>query len=190
MNVSIVPDVRMNVDEFLAWSERQPEPEDQRYELVDGEVVAVSRVETIGRNRAKWAACRTLDDAMRAAGLPRQVFIKGLGVAIDDNTIRLPDVVVQSGPVADWDAMLIEEPLIVVEIASQTNNPIGSKFVEYFSVESIHHYLISVLNKRAVIHHRRNQHGTFDTRIVREGDIVLDPPGLSVSVAAFLGEEV
>ena len=34
MSVSIVPDVRMNVGEFLAWSELHPEPEDQRYEKV------------------------------------------------------------------------------------------------------------------------------------------------------------
>jgi hypothetical protein len=32
MSVSLVPDVRMNVEEFLAWSQRQPEPEDQRYD--------------------------------------------------------------------------------------------------------------------------------------------------------------
>jgi hypothetical protein len=48
MSGSIVPDVRMNVDEFLAWSERNPEPEDERHELVDGEVVAVSRAAFLG----------------------------------------------------------------------------------------------------------------------------------------------
>jgi Uma2 family endonuclease len=89
----------MNIDELLAWPERQPERENRRYELVDGEVVAVSRLETIGHNRAKWAACRALDDAVRAAGLPCLVLIKGMGVTINDNTLRLPDVVVQSGPV-------------------------------------------------------------------------------------------
>jgi len=188
MNVSLVPNVRMNVDEFLAWSERQPY--DHRYELVDGEVVAVARQETIQHNLAKGAAYRALDDAVRAAGLRCPVFIKGIGVAINDNTLRLPDVVMQSGPVSDWDAMLVERPLIVVEVASQARNPIGSKFVEYFSVESIQHYLISILQKRAVIHHQRNEHGTFATRIAKDGDIVLDPPGLSVSVAAFLGEEI
>jgi hypothetical protein len=36
MNVSLAPDARtrMNVEEFLAWSERQPA--EDRYELVDG----------------------------------------------------------------------------------------------------------------------------------------------------------
>jgi Uma2 family endonuclease len=185
MNVPVFPKVRMNVDEFLAWSER--EPDDHRYELVDGEVVAVARQETVRHNLAKGAASRALDDAVREARVRCQVFIKGIGVAINDDTLRLPDVVIQSGPVSDWDAMLVEKPLIVVEIASQTRNPIGSKFVEYFSVESIHHYLILVLEKRAVIHHQRNATGKIESRIVKDGDIALDPPGLSVSVAALLG---
>jgi Uma2 family endonuclease len=188
MNVSLVPDVRMNVAEFLAWSELHPEPEDQRYELVEGEVVAVPRAETIGHNRAKWAAYRTLHDAVRAAGLLSAALMKGVGVATDDKTVRLPDVMVQSGPITDRDAVLVEKPLIVVEVASP-GNPVVSKLVDYFSAESIRHYLISVLSKSAVIHHERNEHGAIVARVVKDGDIVLDPPGLSVSVAAFLGEE-
>jgi Uma2 family endonuclease len=187
MRTTTLPKERMKVPEFLAWADGQP---DGNYELVDGEVVAVGRQEIIRHNLAKGAACRALDSAARAAGLRCPVFIKGVGVAIDDTTVRLPDVVIQNGPVSDWDAMLVEKPLIVVEVASQARNPIGSKFIEYFSVESISHYLILVLKKRAVIHHRRNEHGTFDTRIVKDDDIVLYPPGLSVSVAAFLGEEI
>jgi Uma2 family endonuclease len=188
MTVTIVPDARarMNVEEFLAWSE--PEKEDYRYELVDGEVVAVPRVETVGHNLAKGAAGFTLNDAVRAAGLPCVVLFKGPGVATSDNTVRLPDVVVLSRPVTDLDAMLVERPQIVVEVESPTN-PVGSKFMDYAAVESIHHYLISIWQRRTVIHHQRNERGTFDTRIVKDGDIVLDPPGLSVSVAAFLGEE-
>ncbi len=31
------------------------------------------------------------------------------------------------------------------------------------------------------------ERGTLETRIVNDGDIALDPPGLSVSVAALLG---
>jgi hypothetical protein len=33
MNAPALPKARMNVDEFLAWSKRQP---NDRYELVDG----------------------------------------------------------------------------------------------------------------------------------------------------------
>ena len=189
MNVSLVPDVRMNVEEFLAWSELHPEPEDQRYELVDGEVVAVARAETVGHCRAKGAAGFTLHDAVRAAGLPCVVLFKGIGVAISDRTVRLPDVVVLRGPVTNWDATVVEEPLIIVEVVSTESEASDAKLMDYLSAASIRHYLISIWGSRTVIHHQRNERGTFDTRIVKDGDIVLDPPGLSVPVAAFLGEE-
>jgi Uma2 family endonuclease len=190
MNVRLVPDARMNAEEFLTWCERRPPSDDHRYELVDGEVLAVARLETIGHNRAKWAAWQTLDDVVEAAGLPCPVFIKGMGVAINDNTVRLPDVVVQSGLASDPNAVLINEPLIVVEVVSPGgSNPIADKLVDYYSVASIRHYLLSLLDKRAVIHYQRNEQGAFDIRIAKDGDIVLDPPGLAVSVAAFLGQE-
>src|SRR5262249_23324646 len=92
MNVPL-PKVRMNVDEFLAWSERQP---DDRYELVDGEIVAVTR-DTIGHDRGKFAACLALYNAVRAAKLPCYVFIDGVGVKINEKTLRIPDIVVHCG---------------------------------------------------------------------------------------------
>ncbi|HWN51078.1 MAG TPA: Uma2 family endonuclease [Xanthobacteraceae bacterium] len=185
MNVPVVPKVRMNVDEFLVWSERQP---DDRYELVDGEIVAMTR-DTVRHNRTKLAACLALRDAVRAAGLPCEVFIDGVGVAINEKTLRIPDVVVQCGAEPDPRAMVIESPLIVVEVVSPSSerDDIDTKLMDYFSVASIRHYLIVFSERRAVVHHQRNERGTLDTRIVNGGDIALDPPGLSVSVAALLG---
>jgi Uma2 family endonuclease len=189
MSVSLVPDVRMNVGAFLAWSELDPEPEDLRYELVHGEVVAAPRAETIGHNRAKGAAGFSLYDAARAAGLPCVVLFRGMGVAINDDTVRLPDVVVLRGPMTDLDAVLVEEPLIVVEVVSTESEASDAMLRDYASVASIRHYLISNWESRTVIHYHRNESGPFDPRILKDGDIVLDPPRLSVSVAAFLGEE-
>jgi len=185
MNVSLVPHVRMNVDEFLAWSERQP---DDRYELVDGEVVAMTR-DTIGHNRAKFAACLALYNAVRAAKLPCQVFIDGVGVKINEKTLRIPDVVVHCGAELDPDAMIVESPVIAVEVVSPSSerDDIDTKFMDYFTVASICHYLILFPERRAVVHHERNATGKIESRIVKDGDIALDPPGLSISVAALLG---
>jgi len=83
MNAPRVPKVRMKVEEFLVWSERQP---DYRYELVDGEIVAMTR-DTVRHNLTKFAACRALDDAVRAAGLSCAVFIDGVGATINDQTL-------------------------------------------------------------------------------------------------------
>jgi Uma2 family endonuclease len=187
MNVSLVPetDVRMNVEEFLAWSERQP---DDRYELVDGEVVAMTR-DTIGHNRAKLTACLALLNAVRLAKLPCEVFIDGLGVAINERTLRIPDVVVQYDAASDPKAMLASSPMIVVEVvtSSSERGDVDTKFMDYFSVASIRHFLTLFPERRGLVHHRRNERGTIESSIVTGGEIALDPPGLSVSVSALLG---
>jgi len=73
----------MKVDEFLVWSEKQP---DDRYKLVDGEIVAMTRG-TVGHNRTKGAAYVALRDAVRSGGLPCQVFIDPPGIAVSVATL-------------------------------------------------------------------------------------------------------
>jgi Uma2 family endonuclease len=175
----------MTVDEFFAWSERQP---DDRYELVDGEIIATTR-DTVRHNRTKLAVYRALDESARAVGLPCVVLVDGVGMAINDKTLRIPDVLVQCGAEPDPDSMIIEAPLIVVEVVSPSSerDDTDTKLIDYFSVASICHYLIVFSEKGVVFHHRRNEQGALDTRIVRDGDIALNPPGITVSVAAILG---
>jgi len=184
MNAPVLPKARMKVDEFLAWSARQP---DDRYELVDGEIVAMTR-DTVRHNRTKAAAWRTFDDAVRAAGLRCLVLVDGVGVAIDDKTLRIPDVLVQCGAEPDPDALIIESPLIVVEVVSPSSerDDTGAKIIDYFSVASVRHYLIIFSEKRVVIHHQRDE-DEIATRIAHDGDIALDPPGITVAVAALVG---
>jgi Uma2 family endonuclease len=185
MSTSLAPTRQMTVAEFLAWTKAQP---DDRYELVGGEVVAMTR-DTVRHNRSKAAAWRALDDAVRVAGLNCVVLVDGVGVGISENTLRIPDAVVHCGAEPDPDAMVIETPLIVVEVVSRSSehDDIDVKLVDYFSVSSIHHYLIIFSEKRVVVHHQRNNRGTLDTRIVSEGQIELSPPGMSVAFAALLG---
>jgi Uma2 family endonuclease len=185
MNAPVLPKTRMNVDEFLTWSKHQP---DDRYELVDGEIVAMTR-DTVRHNRTKSAAWRAFEDAVRAAQLPCVVLIDGVGVKINERTLRIPDVLVQCGAEPDPEALIIETPLIVVEVVSPSSerDDTGRKLIEYFSVASIRHYLIIVSEKRVVIHHQRREGGDIATRIAHDGDIALNPPGMTVPVAALLG---
>jgi Uma2 family endonuclease len=182
--MSAQPKVRMKVDEFLAWSERQP---DDRYELVDGEIVAMTR-DTVRHNRTKAAVWRTFDDAVRATGLPCVVLVDGVGVAINDRTLRIPDVLVHCGAEPDPNALIVDSPLIVVEVVSPSSerDDTDAKLVDYFSVAGIRHYLIVFSEKRVVVHHERSV-GEIATRIVYDGDIALNPPGMIVPVAALLG---
>ena len=185
MNAPGLPKVRMKVDEFLAWSERQP---DDHYELVDGEIVAMTR-DTVRHNRTKFAAARSLEDAIRAVGLPCVVLIDGVGVPINDRTLRIPDVLVQCGVDPDPDSLIIESPLIVVEVVSPSSerDDTDTKLIDYFSIPSIRHYLIVFSEKRVVVHHQRNGGDDITTRIAHDGDISLNPPGMTVLVAALLG---
>jgi Uma2 family endonuclease len=182
--MSVLPKVRMTVDEFLAWSARQP---DDRYELVDGEIVAMTR-DTVRHNRTKAAVWMAFDDAVRATGLPCVVLVDGVGVPINDRTLRIPDVPVQCGAEPAPDALIVESPQIVVEVVSPSSerDDTDTKLVDYFSVAGILHYLIIFSEKRVVVHHQRSA-AEIVTRIAHDGDIVLNPPGMMVAVAALVG---
>lgn len=178
---------RMTVDEFLAWSVRQPEG--SRHELVDGEVVAMAP-ERVRHNLVKLAVARALGDAVAAAGLRCTVFTDGVGVAINCNTVREPDASVQCGITPDLESMTIASPVIVVEVSSPSSerDDTHTKLIDYFAVPSICHYLIVSSVRRVVVHHRRTETG-IDTTIIHGGDLTLDPPGLTVPVTALLGPE-
>ncbi|RAI44779.1 Uma2 family endonuclease [Rhodoplanes roseus] len=181
-----LPSVSMTVPEFLAWSERQPETD--RYELVDGRILPMSP-ERARHNLVKLAVAVALLDSIKRAGVSAMVFTDGMGIAVGETTVREPDASVQLGDGIDLETKLLPAPLIVVEVVSPSSehDDVATKLLDYFKVESVRHYLIVLPMKCAVIHHRRNDQGTIDTRIVREGDIVLDPPGLTVAVASLLG---
>src|SRR5216684_3356246 len=135
MSVSIVPDVRMNVDEFLAWSERQPA--ENRYELVDGEVVPMSP-ERYRHSLVKFEAAKALDAAVKAAGVPCRVLPDGPGVVINDRTTRVPDASVRYRARAKQnpESTVLAAPLIVLEVVSPSTerDDLGDKLVEYLSV--------------------------------------------------------
>src|ERR1700722_15173778 len=133
VNAPAVPKARIKVYECLAWSERQ---RDDRYELVDGEIVATRR-DSVRHNQTKFAAARALQDATRAGGPPCVVFIDGVGVKINDKTLRIPDVLVQCGAEPDPDALIVGSPLIVVEVVSPSSEDIETKLLDYFAVASI-----------------------------------------------------
>jgi Uma2 family endonuclease len=185
MNAPALPKFRMTVDEFLAWSEQQP---DDRYELVDGKIIAMTR-DTVQHNLTKFAACRALYDAVRAAKLPCTTFIDGVGVTINERTLRIPDVVVHCGDAPAPNAMTVGNPIIVLEVVSPSSerDDTETKLVDYFSLSSVRHYLIVVSGRRAVVHHRRNERGSIDTRILHDGEITLEPPGMTLPVVELLG---
>lgn len=183
MNVALSS--RMNVSEFLEWAEAQPEG---RYELVAGEVIAMSP-ERARHNLAKMSVWRALSDALRNAEASCTAYGDGMTVVIDENTSREPDVLVQCGEPIDPDSLIADRPVIVVEVLSPSSvrADTGEKLSDYFSVPTVHHYLIVNPLRYLVIHHARSESDKFETRIVETGDIKLSPPGITVAVDDLFG---
>lgn len=182
--MTALPKQRMTVDEFIPWAMAQPSG---RYELVGGEVIAMAP-ERARHNLAKLAVARTLQDAVRRAGLNCTVFTDGMTVRIDATTAREPDASLQGGVNLDFDSLILEAPLLVVEVVSPTSehDDTGAKVAEYFSVATIAHYLIIDPVRPAVIHHQRQSAGDIRTTIHASGTIHIDPPGLDLPVGELL----
>lgn len=84
---------------------------------------------------------------------------------------------------------MVDAPAIVVEVLSPStgkNDALG-KLSAYFRIASVAHYLIVSPDERLIFHHARGKGGAILTRIVREGRIALDPPGLEIAVEDVYG---
>lgn len=184
--MSIAAKEKMSADEFLAWAEAQ----EGRWELHDGALVAMSP-ERVAHSRTKGAAFRALGDAIARARVPCEVLPDGASVRIAKNTIFEPDALVNCGPLLPANAIEATNPVIVVEVLSPSTaaHDHGAKLTGYFSVASIMHYLILDPERRVLIHHKRGQGEFIETRILTEGLVRLDPPGLEAPVAAMFAPE-
>jgi Uma2 family endonuclease len=176
---------RMTIPEFLAWSETQ---ENGRYELIDGHPVAMAP-ERSEHVEAKLLAAMALRAAIQRSGVACQAFVDGLAVAIDQSTGYVPDALVNCGDPVPRDSMTAPNPVIVVEVLSPSTRGIDTtvKLAGYFRVPSLRHYLIVDLERRHVVHYRKQADGTVTVAVMTDGEIAFDPPGISIAVASLLG---
>lgn len=172
----------MTVEQYLAWSEAQPEQ--WRTELINGQVVAMAP-ERAAHNRIKIAVLVALRDAVKAARLPCEVMTDGMTVRIDDHTAYEPDALIYCGDKIPASTMIVPNPMIVVEVLSPTtaHSDTSAKLIGYFKLPSVAHYLIVDPDARTVTHYTRN--GT--PHLLGSGPLRLDPPGLDLTVEDLLG---
>jgi Uma2 family endonuclease len=171
---------RMTSDQFIAWAMEQPET--CHYELVDGEVVTMAP-ERSAHTLTKFHIARQMAAQVEAANLPCQVYPDGMSVEVDEHTVYEPDALVRCGPRLPGDATKLSDPVIVVEVQSPSTSSrdVGPKLIDYFRLPSVRHYLIVRTTNRTVIHHARGENGIILTRIVRDGPILMDPPGITLA---------
>lgn len=178
--MTVLAKPRMNVDQFLSWTVGLP----GRYELFRGEVYAMSP-ETVGHSERKFAACTALRRAIGKRSLPCFAVPDGATVRIDDTTAYEPDALVYCGQRVPSSAIEIPSPVIVVEILSPSARQfdVSIKLAGYFRLQSVAHYLIVEPTQPLIVHHSRGAGDTILTRVITEGAITLDPPGLELAVA-------
>jgi Uma2 family endonuclease len=178
MNVLAKP--RMDVDEFLDWAVGRP----GRYELFRGEVWMMSP-ETIGHAKIKAAVHTALSAAARRSSQPCHVLPDGVIIRVDKSTAYEPDALVYCGEELPSTALEVPKPVIIVEVLSQSTRRVDvtHKLAGYFRLPSVAHYLIVDPTQPSVTHHARGAGDTILTRVVTQGPIVLDPPGLELDLA-------
>jgi len=171
----------MTVEQFLDWADRQPSG---RYELADGHVVTDMAPQVARHARAKLATANALANAIKAARIPCEAFIDGLGIRVDDHTLYIPDASVNCGEAVDAQAQTLPSPVIVVEVVSPSSERRDAikKFADYFRLPSVQHYLLVDAAARMVMHHRKEPDGTARTSIQGSGKLTFDPPGITIQV--------
>ena len=171
---------KMTVDEFLIWAEGR----DGRWELYNGVPYPMSPERT-GHFEVKYAVQTALLRAIRMAGLPCHMLGDNVGVRISQHVLHEPDALVYCGPKLPRDTLEVPNPVILVEVASPSTRKFDDtvKLAGYFSLPSVHHYLIVDPEGPPVIHHRRRADGTILRSLVHEGTLTLSPPGIELNVA-------
>jgi Uma2 family endonuclease len=96
----------------------------------------------------------------------------------------VPDALVAALPEPASDSLEIPNPIIVVEVLSPSTARIDAttKLRGYFEVPSVQHYLIVDPEGQTVTHHKRGV-AAIETRVISEGALALDPPGLEIHLA-------
>ena len=175
------PDLIMSREDYRRWAETQPRV---RSERIDGVVVAMApeRASHADRKALIWLA---LLQAVTAGELPCHVYPDGMSVEVDDSDFE-PDAVLHCGERLPGDAVAVPDPIIVVEVLSPSTrgDDLTRKLVAYFRLPSVQHYLVFWADRPQVIHHRRREDGQgINTSMISEGEIMLNPPGITITLA-------
>ena len=170
---------------YYGWALAQ---ESGRTELVDGLVVTMA-AEQLGHVRAKTRAWLALTRAIEESGAPCEALADGVTVEVGDRTAYEPDAVVNGGERIDDTQAAAPRPIIIVEVTSPSNSRVDlfTKAADYLRLPTLQHYLVVHLAKRVVIHHGRQADGKFSISILASGPIVMDPPGIAITVEQLLG---
>jgi hypothetical protein len=157
----------------------------ERAELLKGRVVDRS-ADVLGDNMARGDLFFAFKSAVEEVKAELNVYTYAALVRIDDDTVRMPDCIVQSYGAGR--ARVVTEPLIVTDIklAHISKGEMQQRLQDYFSVASMRHYLVVDRELGLILHHERRGKSII-THMVRSGVVVFD--GFEVQAAKLLGQQ-
>ncbi len=87
------------------------------------------------------------------------------------------------------DARYLPDPVLAIEVLPPSTKRLDkhTKLSGYFCVPSIQHCVVVDAADGAVFPRRRGEGGLTVAAILREGDLALDPPGLTITAAGLFG---
>jgi Uma2 family endonuclease len=109
----------------------------------------------------------------------------GVGVRISQHVLYERDAFVYCGPEVPSNTLEVSNPVLLVEVASPSTRQFDDtvKLNGYFSLASVHHYLIIDPDGPPVVHYSRQSAGPPRREEVHGGALTLAPPGIDLAVA-------
>lgn len=168
----------MTIDEFLSWAESQP----GRYELIDGRAVAKAPP-TVGHANFNYRAARALDAAILICRCRCWMLPSGMLVPIGQTTAYVPDALVYCGEKLQADALLVPDPVIVVDLAVQNVPSAFVRAMNYLCFTNAHILSVDLtVTSRTLRHAYSDANDNLREDIITGGMLQLDPPGLTINV--------
>lgn len=166
----------MSLEEFLPWQEGQ----EQRYELVDGQSVAMAGAKLKHDCIVTNALVRI---GSRLEGSPCRPFTADVTVVTRSRNGRHPDFGVDCGPL-DPESMTAIEPRVVLEVFSPSTRSLDqiAKLDEYKGVPSIEHIFLVDPDSPEIIVWSRDDDRSWSHETLRGLDTALVLPAIGVEL--------
>lgn len=166
----------MTIDTFLAWQAGQ----DQRYELIGGEPVAMAGAK-LRRDRVTGNAFSEIRRQLRSGGSLCDAFTADIGIRTAVGNLRRPDISVLRPPF-DEEATSTDRPRLIVEVLSESTERVDRliKLDEYKAIETLDYILIIDPTRIDVGFWFRDAAQVWHSTTVREAEAVVEMPSLGV----------
>ena len=176
MSMEAASQPKLTVDEFFEAISGA----DERYELINGVAYAMA-----GAKEGHNVICSNVLVAIAPAGKKSGCRTTSSDTAVQTgpDTVRYPDVVVDSGP-PDPSAKMASRPTVIVEVTSPGTSFVdyGDKLREYQRLESVDTVMQIESEFVLVKVHRRQSDGTWTDETIEDFGVAIPIPSIGASI--------